>query len=62
VTSNINITVILFLPAVWYLYTRIKQRDSGSYNKNDNVYLKSLSYKQVLFKLETNVQQNNFFS
>jgi hypothetical protein len=30
-------------------------------NNNNNVYFKSLSYTNVLFKLEMNAQQNKIF-
>ena len=33
----------------------------GYNNNNNNVYFKSLSYTNVLFKLEMNEQQNKMF-
>ncbi len=35
--------------------------NNNNNNNNNNVYFKSLSYTNVLFKLEMNAQQNKIF-
>ena len=39
----------------------IDNRVGNNNNNNNNVYFKSLSYTNVLFKLEMNAQQNKIF-
>ncbi len=39
----------------------LKDNNNNNNNNNNNVYFKSLSYTNVLFKLEMNAQQNKIF-
>jgi hypothetical protein len=43
------------------IYEFYKFNNNNNNNNNNNVYFKSLSYTNVLFKLEMNAQQNKIF-
>jgi len=44
-----------------YIAFNHKRKYGQDINNNNNVYFKSLSYTNVLFKLEMNAQQNKIF-